>query len=61
MVQENLKDALKREAPDGVDVCYDPVGGDFTEPALRCRDFPRIRAQCPYGTRVPCSQDSASF
>jgi len=38
VAQENLKEALKREAPDGVDVCYDPVGGDFTEPALRCRE-----------------------
>lgn len=27
--------AIKAEAPDGVDVIYDPVGGDYAEPALR--------------------------
>jgi NADPH:quinone reductase len=31
----NLKDEIKRLAPDGVDVVYDPVGGDYAEPALR--------------------------
>lgn len=30
-----LRDALKKLAPDGVDVIYDPVGGDFSEQALR--------------------------
>ncbi|MEQ6884235.1 NADPH:quinone oxidoreductase family protein [Salicola sp. Rm-C-2C1-2] len=34
--EENLKDAVKSRASDGVDVVYDPVGGDFTEQALRC-------------------------
>ena len=34
--EEPLKDAVKRIAKDGVDVIYDPVGGDFTEQALRC-------------------------
>ncbi len=33
--RENVKDGLKRLAPDGVDVIYDPVGGDLSEPALR--------------------------
>mmetsp|Transcript_48520 Transcript_48520/g.114465 ORF Transcript_48520/g.114465 Transcript_48520/m.114465 type:complete len:359 (+) Transcript_48520:49-1125(+) len=33
--EENLKDALKREALDGVDVCYDPVGGDYSEAVIR--------------------------
>ncbi len=32
---EDLKSALKAKAPKGVDVIYDPVGGDFTETALR--------------------------
>ncbi len=32
---EDLKAALKRLAPEGVDVVYDPVGGDLAEPALR--------------------------
>lgn len=30
-----LREALKTMAPDGVDVVYDPVGGDATEQALR--------------------------
>lgn len=34
--EEPLKDAVKRIAKDGVDVIYDPVGGDFAEQALRC-------------------------
>ena len=34
--EEPLKDAVKKIAKDGVDVIYDPVGGDFTEQALRC-------------------------
>jgi len=34
--EENLKDAVKARARQGVDVIYDPVGGDFTEQALRC-------------------------
>lgn len=33
---EDLKAALKTLAPNGVDVIYDPVGGDYTETALRC-------------------------
>jgi hypothetical protein len=33
---EDLRAALKREAPDGVDVCYDQVGGDYSEAVLRC-------------------------
>ena len=32
---EDLRDALRRLAPDGVDVVYDPVGGAYAEPALR--------------------------
>lgn len=32
---ESLRDRLKALAPDGVDVAYDPVGGDLAEPALR--------------------------
>lgn len=33
---ENLRDAVKRLTGDqGVDVVYDPVGGDYAEPALR--------------------------
>jgi NADPH:quinone reductase len=32
---ENLRDALRRVAPNGVDVVYDPVGGQYAEPALR--------------------------
>ena len=34
--EEPLKDAVKKLARNGVDVVYDPVGGDFTEQALRC-------------------------
>lgn len=34
--EEPLKDAVKKLARNGVDVIYDPVGGDFTEQALRC-------------------------
>ena len=34
--EEPLKDAVKKLAKNGVDVIYDPVGGDFTEQALRC-------------------------
>lgn len=30
-----LGEAFKAAAPDGVDVIYDPVGGDYAEPALR--------------------------
>ena len=33
--REKLRDRLKELAPMGVDVVYDPVGGDFTEQALR--------------------------
>ncbi len=32
---ENLREGLRRAAPDGVDVIYDPVGGALAEPALR--------------------------
>ena len=32
---EDLRDGLRRLAPDGVDVVYDPVGGPYAEPALR--------------------------
>lgn len=32
---QNLKDGLRSLRKDGVDVVYDPVGGDLTEPALR--------------------------
>jgi NADPH:quinone reductase len=32
---QNLKDGLRALARDGVDVVYDPVGGDLTEPAVR--------------------------
>jgi NADPH:quinone reductase len=32
---EGLREGLRRLAPDGVDVVYDPVGGAFAEPALR--------------------------
>ncbi len=33
--RDNLRDALRREAPNGVDVIYDPVGGALAEPAIR--------------------------
>jgi NADPH2:quinone reductase len=33
--REDLKTRAKELAPSGVDVVYDPVGGDFTEAALR--------------------------
>lgn len=33
--RQNLKDALRALSKDGVDVVYDPVGGDLSEPALR--------------------------
>jgi NADPH2:quinone reductase len=33
--KENLKDALRALAKDGVDIVYDPVGGELTELALR--------------------------
>jgi NADPH:quinone reductase len=34
--KENLRDALKRLGGErGIDVVYDPVGGDYAEPALR--------------------------
>jgi NADPH2:quinone reductase len=33
--KEPLRDGLRRLAADGVDVVYDPVGGAYTEPALR--------------------------
>lgn len=34
--KDNLRDALKRLGGDhGIDVVYDPIGGDFAEPALR--------------------------
>jgi NADPH2:quinone reductase len=32
---ENLRERLKALAPAGVDVVLDPVGGDYSEPALR--------------------------
>lgn len=32
---EDLRARLKDVAPDGVDVCYDPVGGEYAEAALR--------------------------
>jgi NADPH2:quinone reductase len=32
---EDLRARAKQIAPAGVDVVYDPVGGDFTEPAVR--------------------------
>lgn len=34
-IHEDLKDRAKALSGGGVDVVYDPVGGDFTEPALR--------------------------
>ncbi|PWR20280.1 NADPH:quinone oxidoreductase family protein [Zavarzinia aquatilis] len=33
--REGLRERLKALAPDGVDVVYDPVGGDYSEQALR--------------------------
>lgn len=33
--KEDLRQALKSRYPQGVDVVYDPVGGDYTETALR--------------------------
>lgn len=33
--RQNLKDALRALSKDGVDVVYDPVGGDLTELAVR--------------------------
>lgn len=33
--REDLKEKLKKLAPDGVDVIYDPVGGPYAESALR--------------------------
>jgi NADPH2:quinone reductase len=34
--KDNLRDGLKRLGGDhGIDVVYDPIGGDFAEPALR--------------------------
>jgi NADPH2:quinone reductase len=33
--KQNLKDALRALANEGVDVVYDPVGGDLTEQAVR--------------------------
>ncbi|MFL6241154.1 MAG: NADPH:quinone oxidoreductase family protein [Actinomycetes bacterium] len=32
---ENVREALRRELPQGADVVIDPVGGDVAEPALR--------------------------
>lgn len=32
---DNLREALRRLAPEGVDVVYDAVGGDLAEPAMR--------------------------
>ncbi len=32
---ENLRERLKAFAPNGIDVVYDPVGGPYSEPALR--------------------------
>jgi NADPH2:quinone reductase len=47
--EEDLKDALKKRYPKGVDVIYDPVGDKFTEAALRnmawnAGDIPKIPA-----------------
>ncbi len=33
--QGNLRDAIKAACPNGPDVIYDPVGGEFAEPAFR--------------------------
>jgi NADPH2:quinone reductase len=33
--RENLKSGLKKLAPKGVDVVFDPVGGDYSESAIR--------------------------
>ncbi|HLU52844.1 MAG TPA: NADPH:quinone oxidoreductase family protein [Acidimicrobiia bacterium] len=33
--RHDLREALRDAAPDGVDVVYDPVGGEMTEPAFR--------------------------
>lgn len=33
--KDNFREELRRLAPDGVDVVYDPLGGDYAEPALR--------------------------
>ncbi|MFZ2869545.1 MAG: NADPH:quinone oxidoreductase family protein [Zavarzinia sp.] len=33
--REGLRDRLKVLAPEGVDVVYDPIGGDYSEQALR--------------------------
>lgn len=33
--QKTLSDQIKALAPKGLDICYDAVGGDYAEPALR--------------------------
>lgn len=35
-VREDLRARIKALAPAGVDVVYDPVGGEYTETAIRC-------------------------
>src|SRR5690606_33058080 len=37
--RHDLREAMRGVAPDGVDVVYDPVGGDVTEPAFRSRGW----------------------
>lgn len=34
--QENWRDQVKAAAPNGVNLVYDPVGGDLADPAFRC-------------------------
>jgi NADPH2:quinone reductase len=36
---DGLRDAVLQIAPKGVDLCYDPVGGDLFDRAVRCMAF----------------------
>jgi NADPH:quinone reductase len=36
---EGLRDAVMHIAPKGVDLCYDPVGGDLFDRSVRCMGF----------------------
>jgi NADPH:quinone reductase len=36
---EHLRDAVMQLSPKGVDLCYDPVGGDLFDQSIRCMAF----------------------
>lgn len=57
--KENIKDAVKRLAPDGIDIYYDNVGGELLDVAItNMKDFGRIVACGSISTYNSTSADA---